>query len=105
MNLQEKMTRKIDDFGGIERLSLELERIRISAKEKKWFDNMIFYFNSLYSEILDVESMALEFKQTSLDTVAYLEKLNNDINEPTLKFIIDLINFKLATVSGVRKIS
>jgi len=105
MNLRQKMIQKIDDFGGIDKLSSELERIRILATEKKWFDNMIFYFNSLYTKAIDVESMAIEFKQTSLDTIKYLEKFNKSLNEPAITFIIDLINYKLTTVSGIRKIS
>ncbi len=105
MSLQQKLIQKIDAFGGIEKLNSELERIRILSTEKKWFDNMIFYFNSLYTQALDVEAMAIEFKQTSLDTIDYLEQLNKSIREPAIAFIIDLISYKLAAVSGIRTIS
>ena len=46
--LQQLMKQKIDDFGGIEVLTKDLERLRAFNDEKKWFDNMNFYFNSLY---------------------------------------------------------
>lgn len=98
------MIQKIDDFGGIEKLSSELERIRILSPEKKWFDNMNFYFNSLYTQVLDVESMAIEFKQNSLATIKYLEKFNKNLNDCVIEFILELIKYKLETVSGLRKI-
>ncbi len=93
MTLQKKMTKKIDDFGGIEKLTLDLERLRVYTNEKKWFNNMIFYFNSLYSQIVDVEGHAVEFRQASIDTVEFLEEFNEGRNEATIKFLVELINF------------
>lgn len=105
MTLQKQMTQKIDEFGGIEKLTLDLERLRVFTKEKKWFNNMIFYFNSLYSQIVDVEAHAVEFRKASLDTVEFLVEFNEGRNEEAIKFLIDLINFKLSAVNGLRKIS
>lgn len=105
MNLQQKVIQKIEDYGGIDQLSNELERLRILASEKNWFDNMNFYLNSFYTQALDAEALALEFKQSSLEAIAYLEKFNKRIREPSIAFTIALVNDTLATVSGIRKIS
>ncbi len=105
MTLQEQMTQKINDFGGIEKLTKDMERLRLFTKEKKWFDNMIIYFNSLYTQIIDVEVHAVDYHKASVDTVEFLEKFNSTRKEPTVKFLVDLITFKLSSVSGIRRIS
>lgn len=105
MTLQKKMTTKIDEFGGIEKLTLELNRLRVFATKKNLFDNMIFYFNSLYNQIVDVEGYAIEYRQSSLETIDFLEEFNKERKESTISFLIDLISFKLSSVAGIRKIS
>ncbi len=99
------MIQKIDDFGGIEKLTEDLERLKSLSPEKKWFDNMIFYFNSLYTQIVNVEQYAVEYHQSSVDTIEFLNGFNTTRKEPTIKFLIDLISFKLNHVAGVRRIS
>jgi hypothetical protein len=105
MTLQEQITQKINDFGGIEKLTTDMQRLRIFSNEKKWFDNMIIYFNGLFSQIVDVEAHAVEYRKASIDTIEYLDEFNSTRNEPTIKFLIDLITFKLSYASGIRKIS
>lgn len=105
MTLQEHLIKKIDDFGGIVKLTEEMERLRVFAKEKKWYDNMIIYFNNLYTQIIDVESHAIEYHKASTDTILFLQEFNVNRNERVNKFLIDLISFKLDYVSAVRKIS
>lgn len=103
--LQQLMKQKIDDFGGIEVLTKDLERLRAFTDEKKWFDNMIFYFNSLYTQIVNVEQYAVEYHQASVDTIEFLNDFNKTRKEATIKFLTDLIAFKLDYVAGVRHIS
>jgi len=99
------MIQKVDEFGGIEKLTKDLKRFRTFASEKKWFDNMIIYFNTLYTDVVDVEAYAMEYHQASLDTIAYLKEFTKTRNEETITFLIDLITFKLNHISGVRRIS
>ena len=105
MTLQQLMTQKIDEFSGIEKLTQDMERLRSFTNEKKFFNNMIIYFNGLYNQIVNVEEHAVAYRQASLDTNEFLEKFNKNRNEPTIKFLVDLINFKLEYVAGVRNIS
>ncbi|MFK7814164.1 MAG: hypothetical protein AB8B59_16825 [Maribacter sp.] len=105
MTLQQLITEKIDEYSGIQKLSSEMERLRSFTDEKKWFNNMIVYFNGLYNQIINVEEYAVTYRQSSLDTIDFLEKFNENRNEQTVKFLIDLINFKLQYVSGIRRIS
>jgi hypothetical protein len=105
MTLQQLMTQKIDEFSGIEKLTQEMERLRSFTDEKKYFNNMIIYFNGLYNQIVNVEEHAVSYRQNSVDTIQFLEKFNTSRNEPTIKFLVDLINFKLEYVAGVKRIS
>ncbi len=105
MRLQQLIIKKIDDFGGIEKLTLELERNREMTQEKKWFDNMIIFFNNLYLQEMDVETFSLDYKQASLDTIAFLKEFNVERDSATTKFLINLIKFKLDHISNLRKIS
>ena len=103
--LQQQVTRKIDAFGGIRWLTSDMERLRTFTDEKKWFNNMVIYFNGLYNQNINVEEHAVTYRQASLDTIDFLEKFNKTRNEPTIIFLIDLINYKLEYVAGVRRIS
>jgi len=105
MTLQQLMTQKIDEFAGIDKLSSEMERLRSFTNEKKWFNNMIVYFNGLYNQIINVEEHAVTYRQSSLDTIDFLQKFNENREESTVKFLVDLINFKLEYVAGIRNIS
>lgn len=105
MTLQQLMTQKIDEFSGIEKLTQDMERLRSFTNEKKFFNNMIIYFNGLYNQIVDVEEHAVTYRQASVDTTEFLEKFNENRNEPTIKFLVDLINYKLEYVAGIRNIS
>ncbi len=103
--LQSKLMHKIDAFGGIDKLTTDMQRLRTLTKEKKWFDNMIIYFNSFYSQIVDVELHAVEYHKASVDTIDFLTEFNSTRNEESIKFLIDLITFKLNSVAGIRRIS
>lgn len=105
MRLQQLMIQKIDDYVGIEGLSQEMERFRSMTDEKKWFNYMIIYFNCLYYQNENVEEHAISYRQVILDTLAFLEKFNETRNEPTIQFLVDLIQFKLDYVAGMKRIS
>jgi len=105
MSLQEQMILKIDQFCGIEELSKDLEQLRNYTTEKKWFDNINFYFNSLYTQTVDVESHAVEYRQATVNTIEFLENFNKGRDFPTVNFLIYIINYKLSYVAGIRKIS
>ncbi|MEX0273279.1 MAG: hypothetical protein AB3N16_02765 [Flavobacteriaceae bacterium] len=73
--------------------------------EKVWFDNMVIYFNNLYLQEFDVESYALEYRDTSLKTIEFLRKFNKERNIAAVDFLIGLIEYKLEYVANIRKIS
>lgn len=104
-SLQTQLMQKIDAFGGIEQLTTDMQRFRMLTKEKKWFDNMIIYFNSLYSQTVDVEGQAVEYHKASVDTIDFLTEFNATRNEDTIKFLINLITYKLDSVAGIKRIS
>lgn len=105
MSLQEQMKLKINQFCGIEELTKDLDKLRNFTTEKKWFDNINFYFNSLYTQRVEVEKHAVEYRQATVDSIDFLEKFNEGRNLPTVNFLIYLINYKLSYVAGIRKIS
>ncbi len=105
MTLQEQMKKKIDDFGGISFLTLQMEKLRSQTKEKNWYNNMIIYFNSLYTQEIDVVSHTLDYHQATVDTVDFLKSFNKNLNDKTNEFLIELIRFKLQSVAKIRKIS
>lgn len=105
MRLQQLMIQKIEDFGGIERLTNDMQKLREFTNEKKYYDNMIIFFNNLFSQKIDAEFFAIEYHQSSLDTIEFLEVFNETRKDVTNQFLIDLINYKLEFVSGIRKIS
>ena len=105
MRLQEEMIKRIDEFGGIEKLTLELQKSSKMSQEKKWFDNMVIFFNNLYTQEMNVEVYALDYKQASLDTIAYLNNFKIGKDTSTSDFLINLIEFKLDYVDKIRKIS
>lgn len=105
MNLQQLIIQKIDNYIGIEDLSAEMERYRSMTPEKKWFNYMIIYFNCLYYQNENVEEHAVSYRQIILETRAFLEKFNESRNEPTIVFLLDLIQFKLDYVAGVSRMT
>ena len=66
---------------------------------------MIIYFNSLFTQEIDVVGYAIDYRQASLDTIAFLQKFNQIKKERTNEFLMDLIQFKLDYVANIRKIS
>lgn len=105
MRLQQLVIQKIDDYIGIEDLSKEMERYRSLTHEKKWFNYMIIYFNCLYYQNENVEEHAISYRQIILGTKAFLENFNETRNEPTIRFLLNLIQFKLDYVAGMSRIS
>jgi len=105
MNLQELMIAKIEGFGGIEKLSNEIEKCRELSPEKIWFDNMQLCFNNLFLNKVDVEEYALDYKQSSQDAVIYLKEFKKGREEKIYDFLIDLMEFKLEYINNIRKIS
>jgi hypothetical protein len=105
MRLQQLMIQKIDEFGGIERLTNDMQKLREFTNEKKYYDNMIIFFNNLFTQTIDAESFTIKYHQSSLDTIEFLEAFNETRNDCTNQFLIDLINYKSEFVSGIRKIS
>lgn len=104
MKLQQLLIQKIDDYIGIEGLSEEMERYRSLTHEKKWFNYMIIYFNCLYYQNENVEEHAISYRKIILQTKTFLEQFNETRNEPTIQFLLDLIQFKLDYASGMSRI-
>ena len=104
MTLQNKMTEKIDNYIGIEKIVEFLNRFRITVNEedKVYFNNMIDYFSLLYQQDVPVEQHAVEYRAASLKTIEVLEKYNAQKKSETLTFLSDLINFKLEAVSNIK---
>lgn len=69
MTLQHLLILKADAFGTIERPTANMLKFRQFTNEKKWCDNMIIYFNNLYTQIVDVESHVIEYYVASIDTI------------------------------------
>ncbi|NVK51523.1 MAG: hypothetical protein HWD85_01215 [Flavobacteriaceae bacterium] len=98
------MKSKIDEFSGIDKLVVFLNKYRMLVKEedKIYFNNMIDYFSLLYQVEVPVEQHAVEYREATEKTINVLEKYNAKGANEKLEFLIDLINFKLEAVSNIK---
>lgn len=104
MALQNKMTDKIDNYIGIDKIVDFLNRFRMTVDEedKVYFNNMIDYFSLLFQQEVPVEQHAVEYRAASLKTIEVISKYNTENKSETLTFLSDLISFKLEAVSNIK---
>ena len=104
MTLQNKLTDKIDEFMGIDKIVDFLNRFRMTVKDedKVYFNNMIDYFSLLFEQEVPVEQHAVEYREASLKTIAVIKKYNTESKSETLTFLSELISFKLEAVSNIK---
>ena len=107
MTLQELMIRKMDEFCGRKELISKINFYTKLAPEedKTYLANMSMCFDSFYETTIDVESQAIEFRDISLETIVVIEKYIKSHNCDTMRFLKDLILFKLNYMKDVRKLA
>lgn len=107
MTLQHKLTTRIDDYIGIDKIVLFLKRFKMTVKDedKIYFNNMIDYFTLLFQQEVPVEQHAIEYRAASLKTIEVIKKYNTENNSEILSFLSGLINFKLEAVSNIKKLA
>lgn len=110
MSLQEILTEKIDSYGGIEKVTKELNICANNAlpKDKFYIDNMIIYLNMLFIKLPEgqVERDSVTYKESTLETLTFLKGIKEFC--PITLFLIDLIEYKIKYVFGnpiMKKIS
>lgn len=104
MNLQRLLVSKIDDFGGIEKLTNELCILKptFSVDERPFLQNVITFLNLLYKTTVDVVALNLQFKDLALET---LEVFNNYLiskKNVYIAFISDLLIFQINYTCNIK---
>ncbi len=104
MTLQQKMVKKINDFGGIDPIVNFLEKFKLTVKDEDriYFNNIIDYFSLLFEQEVPVEQHAVTYKEATLKSIEVLSYYNDLKKSETLFFLIKLIQFKLEAVSNIK---
>ncbi|MCH7525160.1 MAG: hypothetical protein IIC74_09155 [Bacteroidetes bacterium] len=107
MTLQKLMIQKIDAFCGRDQLTLKIKALLkiCHPSGKHYLESCMFCLNSIYITKVDVVGHTIENKQTNIDTIIFLEKHVKTNNYGTALFLIDLINFKLDYVKGIKTLA
>jgi hypothetical protein len=105
--LQKKITDQIDDFCGITELVKFLNRFQHNKtpSEKLQCFTVINYYESLYLYKVPVEDDCIDFRQSGLEILEFLnrEKCLKDCNY--LFFLTDLLDYSLEYNSKVRRLA
>ena len=104
MTLQQKMVKKINDFGGLDLIVNFLEKFKLSVKDEDriYFNNIIDYFSLLFEQEVPVEQHAVTYKEATLKSIEVLNYYNDLKKSETLYFLINLIQYKLEAVSNIK---
>ena len=105
MGLQELIVQEINDFGGIEQVTAALKRLRKFVSEKRRLDNLVIYYNLLYTQKQDIESDFLHYYRDIFETKDFLLEFNKNREDETITFMIYLIDFQVDYLSKIRRIS
>ncbi len=104
MTLQQKMVKKINDFGGLDLIVNFLEKFKLSVKDEDriYFNNIIDYFSLLFEQEVPVEQHAVTYKEATIKSIEVLNFYNDKKQSKVLSFLIKLIKFKLEAVSNIK---
>ncbi|GAB7256647.1 hypothetical protein OBPA_11120 [Polaribacter sp. OB-PA-B3] len=104
MTLQQKMVKKINDFGGLDLIVNFLEKFKLSVKDEDriYFNNIIDYFSLLFEQEVPVEQHAVTYKEATIKSIEVLSFYNDKKQSKVLSFLIKLIKFKLEAVSNIK---
>ena len=105
--LQRRTVKRIDDFCGIKELSNYFIRFQISkpASEKLMILTMEQYFKSLYYYPVPLEDDLVEYRDSAIDTLNYLNEQKCFTDCQYLCFLSDLITYNLKYTSKIRHLA
>ena len=105
--LQRSTMNKIDKFCGIENLSNFLNRFQNNKKpsNKLIILLMLHYYQSLYLYDVPVEDDYIEYRDTAIDTIAFLNSQKNIKDSHYVVFLISVINGGLDYTSKIKKLA
>lgn len=105
--LQNQTINRIDEFCGIKELTKFLRRFQFNKKpyEKLQIHTMIQYFESLYLYYVPLEDDLIDYRDSALDTVAFLNE-NKYLNDcQYLYFLSDLITSNLEHTKNIKRLA
>ena len=105
--LQKSIIKRIDDFCGIENLVSFLNRLQNnkSTSDKLRVLTLIHYYQSLYLYYVPVEDDCIDYRDTAIETVAFLNNQKNTKDSDYIIFLIDTINNGLEYTSKIKKLA
>jgi len=104
--LQKATINRINKFCGIENLVSFLKRLQNnkSPTDKLRILTIQHYYQSLYLYYVQVEDDCIDYRNTILDTVAFLENHKNSRDSDYVCFLIDIINDSLNYTKKIKKL-
>tara|TARA_B100000809_G_scaffold227977_1_gene240663 strand:- start:717 stop:1055 length:339 start_codon:yes stop_codon:yes gene_type:complete len=105
--LQKAIMNQIDDFGGVEKLNdfLNIFKINKNPSDKLHVLTMQHYYQSLYLYYVPVEDDCIDYRDSAIDTVAFLENYKNTKDADYVCFLINLISFGLDYTVKIKKLA
>ena len=106
MELQEELVTRIDEFGGLNKIIVDLKRHEKAApwNRKIVFSGTIIFLKQLYKGGINLEWCALGHKKLANFTIKYFEKWGKRKNCETLSFVSDLIKYKMEAMKNIREL-
>ncbi len=106
MELQQELVKRIDEFGGLDKIIIDLKRHEKSApwNRKLVFGGMVLFLKQLYKGKINLEWCALGHKRLSRFIIRYYSKWGERKNCHTLLFVADLIRYKMESLKNIREL-
>ena len=107
MDLQAELVDKIDGFGGLNKIINDLKRHEKTApwSRKIVFSGMIIFLRQLYKGKINLEWCALGHKSLSNFIIQYYGKWGERKDCGTLRFVADLIKYKMEAMKNIRELA
>lgn len=106
MPLQQMLIAKIDQGIGREEMISGLKRCAHIASEEdgKLLLNAANYFDELYRSSVDVAADTLKYMEVTKKTIQVLQHYVNTMHCDIMKFVKELIEYKVEYVSNLRRL-
>ncbi len=101
--LRDEIVKKIDGFGGIEKLTASLMEFKRTTPrvERVVYNRLASYFNHVYSFDVNVEAKAIKHKKLTLWAVGYLNAKLKEKDAEVIRLCRSMLQLKLDYVKGV----
>ena len=106
MDLQAELTKRIEDFGGLDLILGDLKKHERTApwNRKIVFSGTMIFLKQLQKGNINLEWCALGHKKLARFVIRYFKKWGERKNCATLSFVSELIDFKMESLKNIREL-